>query len=327
MKIIVDAAGGDYYPENPIKGSILALKELDDLDIILTGPEDMIKNELSRHSYDGNNIHIHHAPEIIGMEESPSYAVKKKQHSSINHGLSILAENKGDAFLSAGNTGALLAASTLILGRLDGIKRPTIASYFPTVKGPRLLIDAGATLEVKPDTFLQFAKMGRVYLEQIMNIKNPVVGLLNVGEEPEKGTENYKEAYNVLEQLDYFTGNVEGKDILTGKVDLYLCDGFVGNILLKFGESFPEALISLVNDAMGKMGVAEKQQKQIFGILKSALSDFDHEAVGGLPFLGVDGISMVGHGGSSATAFKNMILNAADCVDNRINDKILATLK
>ena len=326
MKIIVDAVGGDYYPENPIKGSMLALEELDNLDIILTGPEDIINSELTRQSYKGDRIHAHHSPEIIGMDESPSYAVKRKQNSSINHGLSLLAEKEGDAFLSAGNTGALLAASTLILGRLDGINRPTIASLFPTVKGRRLMIDAGATLEVKPDTFLQFAKMGKVYLEQIMNINNPQVGLLNVGEETEKGTDTYKEANKVLSKLDYFVGNVEGKDILSGKVDLYLCDGVVGNILLKFGESFPPALISLIRNTMNEMNIAEKQQEQIYGILKSALSDFDHEAVGGLPFLGVDGISMVGHGGSSAIAFKNMILNAAECVKNRINEKILTTL-
>ena len=230
MVIAVDAVGGDHFPDVPVQGAIQALKEHPDLEILLVGPEETIKQELDLHQYDTDRIEILHAPEIIGMDESPSIAVKSKQKSSIAVGLNAHKENRCVAFVSAGNTGALLAASTFLLGKLDGVSRPTIAATYPTINGISLLVDAGANLELKPEMYFQFAKMSTVFSREIMGVENPTVALLNVGEEPEKGLDQHKEAYKLLSGLENFIGNVEGKDILSGKANIYLTDGFTGNL-------------------------------------------------------------------------------------------------
>jgi glycerol-3-phosphate acyltransferase PlsX len=236
-------------------------------------------------------------------------------------------KGKCDAFLSAGNTGALLAASTFLLGKLEGVSRPTIAAIYPTIKGPRLVMDAGANLEVRPSMFVEFAKMGRVFASEIMDVEDPQIGLLNVGEEEEKGTENLKNAYDELQSLPNFIGNVEGGDIFSGKADVFLCDGLIGNIVLKFGESIPEALELFVKKGIRDLGLGAKEAKLVSKVLKTSLAEFDPDKVGGVPFLGVDGLTMVGHGSSSPLAIKNMILSAAKCVDHNINEKIVASLK
>lgn len=327
MKIAVDAAGGDHYPENPVLGAIEAIKADSSLQVLLVGPEESIQAELDRHSYDEDRIGILHAPEIIGMDESPSAAVKSKPKSSITVGLKAHKSGACDGFVSAGNTGALLAASTFILGKLDQVIRPTIATSYPTIKGMSLLIDAGANIELKPEMFVQFAKMATVFSEEILGKEKPVLGLLNVGEEPEKGCDIHKEAYRMLTELDNFAGNIEGKDILFGKADIYLTDGFTGNIILKFGESIPDVLKHILSKTMETEQVSKELQQQIFSLISKSLSTFNYEEVGGVPFLGVDGVSLVGHGGSSPEAIKNMILNASECVKHAVNDKIVASLK
>lgn len=328
MVIAVDAAGGDFYPENPIKGSIGATEEDSTIEILLVGPEELIKKELDAHSYDSSRIHILNAPEIIGMDESPSTAVKSKPNSSIPVGIGAHKKGECSAFVSAGNTGALLAASTFILGKLEGVIRPTIAAVFPTVKGVRLLMDAGANLELKPEMYLQFAKMGSIFAEEILEVKDPRVGFLNVGEEPEKGTDEHKDVFKVLENgLSNFNGNIEGKDILFAKSDIFLTDGFTGNVILKFGESVPETLKTLLAKTMEEERVSPELQKTIYQLLSKTLHTFNYEHVGGIPFLGVNGISMVGHGGSTPLAIKNMILNASQCIKHKVNDKIIASLK
>ncbi len=326
MVIAVDAAGGDYFPKNPVEGSLQALQEDVSLKIMLVGPRELITKELEKHNYDPERVQVVDAPEIIGMEESPASAVRDKRSSSIVVGLTLHKERKCDAFLSAGNTGALLAASTVILGRLKGVLRPTIASYYPTLKGFRLLVDAGANLEMKPDQAVQFAKMGQVFCEVLMGIKNPTVGLLNVGEEEEKGTEVMKEIHEALKTVDGFIGNIEGRDIFPAKSDVFISDGVVGNILLKFGESIPAALKQMVKGAAKNGIMAKISLLAARKILKTSLSPFNYENVGGIPFLGVNGVSMVGHGGSSALAIKNMIKSAVSCVENNINGKIVASL-
>ncbi|MCG8372817.1 MAG: phosphate acyltransferase PlsX [Balneolales bacterium] len=326
MVIAVDADGGDYFPKNPVEGSLQALQEDVSLKIMLVGPRELITKELEKHNYDPERLQVVDAPEIIGMEESPASAVRDKRSSSIVVGLTLHKERKCDAFLSAGNTGALLAASTVILGRLKGVLRPTIASYYPTLKGFRLLVDAGANLEMKPDQAVQFAKMGQVFCEVLMGIKNPTVGLLNVGEEEEKGTEVMKEIHEALKAVDGFIGNIEGRDIFPAKSDVFISDGVVGNILLKFGESIPAALKQMVKGAAKNGIMAKISLLAARKILKTSLSPFNYENVGGIPFLGVNGVSMVGHGGSSALAIKNMIKSAVSCVENNINGKIVASL-
>lgn len=326
MVIAVDAVGGDHFPKVPVLGAVQATQENPDIEVLLVGPKEMIQSELNLIEYNSGKIHILHAPEIISMHESPASAVKSKRQSSIAVGLSAHKKGECDAFVSAGNTGALLAASTFMLGKLDGVIRPTIAATYPTLKGISLLTDAGANLELKPEMYLQFAKMSRILAREILDIKNPTVGLMNVGEEPEKGLELHKEVYNLLSNLSYFSGNIEGKDILYGKTDIYLVDGFCGNVLLKFGESIPEILQHLLKKTMAEENVDPQIQKQVFQILSKSLKSFNYEHVGGIPFLGVNGMSLVGHGGSSAVAVKNMILNAVQCVNHRINDKIVASI-
>lgn len=327
MIIAVDAAGGDHYPTSPVEGAVEAVDELSDLTVILVGPEDIINEELSNYEYDQKRLLVQHAPEIIGMDESPAQAVKTKQNSSIVNGIGMHKAGKCDAFVSAGNTGALLAASTFLLGKLEGVSRPTIAALYPTIKGVRLVLDAGANLEVRPEMYVEFAEMGRIYTREIMDVENPQVGLLNVGEEPEKGTKNLKEAFEKLQKLPNFIGNVEGRDIFAGKADVFLCNGLVGNILLKFGESIPDAVEVFVKKGIQNMQLGSDEAKLVGKVLKASLAEFDPERVGGVPFLGVNGLSMVGHGSSSPLAIKNMVLNAAKCVDHDINKKIVASLK
>lgn len=326
MVIAVDAVGGDHFPEIPVKGSVQATQENPELEILLVGPEEMIQGELQKFDYDSERIRILHAPQIIGMDESPASAVKSKQSSSIAIGLNAHKNGECSAFVSAGNTGALLAASTFMLGKLEGVIRPTISATYPTLKGISLLTDAGANLEVKPEMYLQFAKMSRILAREILEIKSPTIALLNVGEEPEKGLETHKEVYELLSSMESFIGNIEGKDILYGKADVYLSDGFCGNVLLKYGESIPEILQHLLKKTMSEENIEEHKQQEIFGILSRSLDAFNYEHVGGIPFLGVKGMSLVGHGGSSATAIKNMILNAVRCIEHEINDKIVASL-
>ncbi len=326
MVIAVDAVGGDFFPKNPVQGALEAVKENDEIQVLLVGPEETIQNELDSQEYNQKRIHILHAPEIIGMNESPATAVKSKRASSITLGISAHKQGKCSAFVSAGNTGALLAASTFLLGKLDGVIRPTIAATYPTIKGISLLVDAGANLELKPEMYLQFAKMSTIFAEEIMRINKPSVGLLNVGEEPEKGLDIHKDVHKILSELPNFAGNIEGSDILFGKTDIYLTDGFTGNVLLKFGESVPEILQNLLKKTMKEEDLDEKSQKLVYGIIEKTMGQFNYERVGGIPFLGVDGLCLVGHGGSSVTAIKNMILNAAKCVEYKINDKIVSSL-
>ncbi len=326
MIVAVDAAGGDFYPKNPIEGALLAIEENKDLTVLLVGSEKIVKKELETHTYDEKRVLIYDAPQVIGMEESPSHAVKTKQQSSIVVGVGLHKAGKCDAFVSAGNTGALLAASMFILGKLEGVIRPTIAAYFPTVKGFRLLVDAGANLDIKPETAIQFAKMAQIYCEQILSIHTPKVALLNVGEEEGKGTELLKEIFAELKSHENFIGNVEGKDILPGKADVFLCDGLVGNIVLKFGESVPQVVQQMIGGAVKEMNLSEEEIGTIQKVVHTALSSFNYENVGGIPFLGVDGVSIVGHGGSSPLAIKNMIKSAVQTVEHDVNGKIVASL-
>lgn len=326
MMIAVDAVGGDHYPENPVAGAVLAVEENPDIQILLVGPDDVVAAELSKHSYDKSRLHTLHAPQIIGMHESPSTAVKTKQSSSIAIGLTVHKQGKCAAFVSAGNTGALLAASTFILGKLEGVIRPTIVAPYPTIKGISLLIDAGANLEPKPEMILQFAKMGEIYCREIMEVEQPTVGQLNVGEEAEKGTDLQKISHKLLAQLDGYRGNIEGKDILFGKTDIYITDGFTGNVVLKFGESIPDALKHMLSNTMKSEDIQQEMQMQIYTILEKSLKTFNYEHVGGVPFLGVDGTSLVGHGGSSPNAIKNMIFSAVQCVEHKVNSKIVSSL-
>jgi glycerol-3-phosphate acyltransferase PlsX len=327
MIIAVDAVGGDHYPSSTVGGAVMAVHQQPELRVILTGPRESILPELKKHDFDEEQISVYHAPEIISMSEEPARAVKVKRNSSVVAALNLQKEGECDAFISAGNTGALMAASTLILGKLDGVSRPTIAAIYPTIKGPRLLLDAGANLIMREEMYLQFAVMGCIYAEKVMGIRHPKVGLLNVGEEDEKGSRELKAAFSSLRAIPDFIGNVEGHDILTGKADVFICNGLVGNLILKLGESIPHTVQKLVDSTIGQMELSSEQKDLIFTVLNKSLHKFDPDTVGGVPFLGINGVSMVGHGRSTSTAVKNMIFNAVKCVEHNLNGEITNSLR
>lgn len=324
MKIIVDAMGGDHAPAVVIDGAIAAANE-HKRKIILVGDEAKIKAHLSRAKYAGNNISVHHADEVIQMHESPATSVRRKRNSSIVVGINLVKEGKGDAFFSAGNTGAVVSAATLSLRLLPGVERPGIAIVTPTLKGISLIIDVGANIDAKPLHLLQYGFMGCAYLEGIFHKQNCSVGLLNVGEEESKGTEFIKEAYELLSKSSLnFVGNVEGKAMFSGVCDVIVCDGFVGNVALKVIEGTAEAIQVflkrrlLKTNILGKLGIL--LLKKTFINFKK---DLDYAEYGGAPLLGVNGVVIIGHGRSNARAIKNAIRVAGEEVENQVNQKII----
>ena len=312
MIIAVDAVGGDHYPENPIQGGIQALEELPDLKLQFVGPEDLIKKELSRHDYDSSRVDILNAPEIISMQDSASAVLKEKKNSSISLGLQSHKAGNCHGFVSAGHTGALLTASTVFLGKIEGVYRPTIAAIFPTVNGVRILIDAGANLTLKEEMYYQFAVMGQIFTRDILKVDNPKIGLLNVGEESEKGTELLKASYQKLMELDNFVGNIEGKDILNAKADVFLTDGFTGNVLLKSSEGLATMIYRIL-----KQNIQAKLSRRLgflfvkpaFGSIRKVL---DPRRLNGAILLGLNGIVVKSHGELTKTP----ILEYAEIAQN-----------
>ncbi len=319
--------GGDHAPRVVIEGAVAAVKEYK-IEVGLVGDEAKIKSLLKKARYDGSNISIYPAQEVIEMFESAAASVRKKRNSSIVVGVNLVREGQGDAFSSAGNTGAVVCAATLGLGLLPGIERPGIAIVAPTLKGISLIIDVGANIDPKPTQLLQYGIMADAYFRYILNRANPTVGLLNIGEEDVKGTEFIRETHELLKKSSLnFIGNVEGKDLFTGKCDIIICDGFVGNIALKVSESAMEAMQvflkrHLLSNPLGKLGLV---------FLKTSLSRFkkelDYAEYGGAPLLGVNGVVIIGHGRSNAKAIKNAIRVAKEEVERKFNEKILEAIK
>ena len=328
VRVAVDAVGGDHAPEVVIEGAIQALQQSDDLHVVLVGPEDTVRAALAAHDTDGLALDVLDAPEVIEMGESPTAAVKGKPRSSIHVGLGAHKQGAVDAFTSAGNTGAMMAASLFILGRLPGVSRPALPGYFPTTKSFSIVIDVGANVDSKPEHLVQFAQMGQVYTERIFQREGATVGLLNVGEEPGKGNDAAKEAYDLLDALDGFpfVGNMEGRDIMHHAADVIVCDGFVGNIVLKLGESLTTVLPQLIGAEIQRQGLDADEVGLIKRVFGNVTKPFNYEEYGGVPLLGVDGIAVVGHGGSSARAVATMIRRAAECARQDVHGAIAAAL-
>ena len=330
IKIVVDAMGGDEAPLNDVSGAIIAAElKPDTLEIILVGKEKLIKDELLKHKVNLSNISIVNASEVITMEDSPTDSLKSKPDSSINVGINLVKDKKADAFVSAGNTGAVMTTSILRLGRIEGVGRPTIGSLFPTDFGKTMVFDVGASVDCKAKHLLEFAVMGNIYMKSIYNVSSPKIGLLSVGEEKSKGDTLTLEAYELLEKSDMnFIGNVEGRDVLRGKADVIVCDGFVGNVILKFAESVLDVIKGKFR-AYAEKGFFKKIWiGMMYGTLKNViLKDFDYQEYGGVPLLGVNGVTIIGHGKSSPIAIKNMILKAEEMVSKRVNEKIKEQLK
>ena len=324
MRIAIDAMGGDYAPHETVKGAVLAAKEFaEDSDILLIGDKDAIRDRLSHERTSSADMEIIHAPELIQMHESPAKALKNKPNSSISIGTSLQKSGEIDAFVSAGNTGVVYASALMSLKRIKGVRRPTIGAYLPTENKGTTVFDAGANPNCLPFHLLQFGIMGSIYVEYIFGWKNPSVGLLNIGEEASKGNETAVESFQLMSDiLPNFYGNVEGRDILSGKVEVVVCDGFVGNILIKFAESIYELLKSKTVLHMKNRPFAKLGSLLMLPAIKKLKKDLDYQEYGGVPLLGVNGVSIIGHGHSSHKAIKNAIRLARRMVRGKINDHI-----
>jgi glycerol-3-phosphate acyltransferase PlsX len=321
--------GGDFAPNSEVLGAIDAAKEKPDtLELYLVGKESRINELLKERNAFLDNIKVVDAPDVISMEDNPTDTFKSKPNSSMNVAINLVKDKKADGAISAGNTGAFTTNSILKLGRIPGVGRPTIGALFPTDKGTALLCDVGAFVDCRANHLYEFGVMGSIYMSHIFKIDKPKIGLLNVGEEKSKGNEVTIEAYKLLDNSKLnFIGNVEGSDLLKGKSDIVLCDGFTGNILLKFGESFvwlmKSKLIHMTEEGFFKklwVGLISKTLRNLVG-------GFDYQKHGGVPLLGVNGVCIVGHGKSSPLAIKNMIFRAEEMVSKEINKAIEEYLK
>ncbi|MDR2616306.1 MAG: phosphate acyltransferase PlsX [Endomicrobium sp.] len=322
MIIALDAMGGDFAPVSTIEGAILAAKQSNHK-ILLVGKEKSILDEMSKYSKKYNlkslNIEIINADEVIAMDEHPVKAVRQKRNSSLSICASLVADGKADAFVSMGNSGAIMAAALFYLKRIEGILRPAISTFFPTLEGSCIIADMGANVDCKPEHLLQFAIMASLFCEKIARVKRPRVGLVSVGEEPTKGNALSLAAFELLKKADInFIGNVEGRDIPRSKADVVICDGFVGNVILKFGEGLSEMILKLVKKALKKHPFAWASLPFLWLAIKDLRKSVDYTEVGGAPLLGVNGISIVGHGSSNAKAVKNAIFVAVRTAEHNL---------
>jgi glycerol-3-phosphate acyltransferase PlsX len=330
MRIAVDAMGGDFAPNAIIHGGIEAARAAHGkFEVVFVGDENIIEPILKRHIRAHNlNISIVHASEQIDMHDAPAQALRKKRDSSIAVATRLHKEGKVDAVVSAGNTGAVMASSLFTLGRIPGISRPGIGTFLPNLEGASLLIDSGANVDCKADHLVNFGIMGSIFVEKLFGIENPRVGLLNIGEESSKGNEASVETYRRLEKADVnFIGNIEGRDILHGKTDVIVCDGFVGNIVLKLGESFNKVFSVSIKRNIGKKLLANLGAYLLIPTFRQIKQKYDWEEYGGVPLLGINGVSIICHGKSSAKAIKNAITEAAKVVRENVNEQIRANIE
>lgn len=326
MRIALDAMGTDRAPAVEVAGAVEALGEFgEELRLVLVGDVEAIERELRAYPDAARErIEIVHAPERISMGEPPAQAIRRKPNSSIAVGLALHRNREVDAFISAGSTGAVMAGSLFLLRPLPGVDRPAVGTVFPTTTGHTLVLDAGANVDTRPQHLLQFAHLGTIYAQDLMGKDRPRVGLLNIGEEPEKGDERSVETHRLLAAAPHlnFVGNIEGRDIIGGKCDVLVCDGFVGNVLLKFYESVAEFIIGLLRRELAAAS-SELDLRRVFQVL-------DYTEYGGAPLLGVNGVTIICHGGSPPRAIRNAIRVAHQAVESRMVEHIerqLARLK
>jgi glycerol-3-phosphate acyltransferase PlsX len=326
MIIALDAMGGDFAPVSTIEGAIFAAKESKHK-ILLVGPQKLITEKMLEYSKQYNSassdIEIVNATEVVAMDEHPAKAVRQKKDSSLSVCAKLVADGKADAFVSMGNSGAVMAAALFYLKRIDGVLRPAISTAFPTICGNCIIADMGANVDCKPEHLVQFGIMASLFCEKVTGIKKPRVGLVSIGEEPTKGNELTLAASDLLKKADInFIGNIEGRDIPKAKADVAICDGFVGNIILKFGEGFAEMILNLVKKELKRHPITWAAIPFLWFAIRDLRKKVDYSESGGSPLLGVDGICIIGHGGSNSKAVKNAILAGAKAAEYNLIDEI-----
>lgn len=324
VNVAVDAMGGDNAPGEIVKGAIEAINEDKRVRIFLVGREPVIKEELKKYTYDSSQVEIVHTEEVIETGEPPVMAIRKKKDSSIVKSMYMVKDGTCDALVSAGSTGAVLVGGQVIVGRIKGVERPPLAPLIPTEKGVSLLLDCGANVDARPSHLLQFAKMGSVYMESVMGVKNPRVGIVNIGAEEEKGNALVKETYPLLKNCPEinFIGSVEARDIPAGAADVVVCEAFVGNVILKLYEGVGATLISKVKSGMMTSLRSKIGALLVKPALKKTLKAFDTEEYGGAPLLGLNGLVVKTHGSSKAVEIRNSILQCIAFKEQKINEKI-----
>lgn len=326
MRVAVDAMGGDNAPRIEVEGAVSAARQWG-IPITLVGKRDVLESELSRHHVSGLDIAIVHASEVVGMHDSASDAVRKKRDSSVRVSFDLVRNGEAAAVVSAGNSGATMAAAMFVLKRVKGVDRPAIAQVFPTLRGRTVILDIGANVECKPLHLVQFAIMGHVYAQHVLGVDSPRIGLLSNGEEESKGTELTRESNRLLRRTSLsYAGYVEGRDIFNGSVDVVVCDGFVGNVVLKLSEGLAEAIGTMLKDEIKGSFLSR------IGYLlsRSAFNRFrkkvDYAEYGGAPLIGVDGVGMICHGGSNVKAIRNAIRFAHEYAEKGVNTILAAKL-
>lgn len=325
--VALDAMGGDLAPVETVKGAVEAVKELN-VDIKLVGPADIVEAELAKYEYDKERISVVHASEVIGTDEVPTMAIRRKKDSSLVVALNLVKKGEADAIVSAGSTGALLTGALLIVGRLPGVERPALGTCLPNKKGFSFLIDSGANVDCKPKYLEQFAKMGSVYVENVFGMKQPRVALVNIGAEKEKGNALTKETYELLEQAENinFVGNIEPRNIPFGEADVIVCDGFVGNTILKLSEGLAKTMIDIIKGEITK-GMYKFAAAMLKTPFRNVKKFMDSDEIGGAPFIGLKSLVVKAHGSSNAKAFKNAVRQCVLFTEADIIGKLSENLK
>ena len=324
VKVAVDAMGGDNAPGEIVKGAVEAVNADRRVKVFLVGREPAIREELKKYTCDGDRLEIVHAEEVIETAEPPVMAIRRKKDSSIVKCMNMVKDGTCDAMVSAGSTGAVLVGGQVIVGRIKGVERPPLAPLIPNAKGVSLLLDCGANVDARASQLLQFAKMGSIYMESVIGVKNPRVGLVNIGTEEEKGNALTKEAYPLLKSCPEinFIGNVEAREIPMGGADVLVCEAFAGNVVLKMLEGVSSALIDKIKSGMMTNLRSKIGALLVKPALKQTLKDFNTEAYGGAPLLGLNGLVVKTHGNSKSVEIKNSILQCIAFKEQKINQKI-----
>ena len=323
-RVALDAMGGDNAPGEMIKGAVEAVQKRKDIKILLTGPEEVLRQGLSAYTYPREQIEIVNASEVIETAEPPVAAIRSKKDSSIVVALKLVKRGEADAFVSAGNSGAVLAGGQILVGKIKGVERAPLAPLIPTAKGAALLIDCGANVDARPSHLVQFAQMGSIYMEHIVGRKNPKIGIVNIGAEEEKGNALVKETFPLLKACRNinFVGSVEARDIPSGAVDVVVCEAFVGNVILKLYEGVGGTLIRKVKDGMMTSLRSKVGALLVKPALKATLKDFDASEYGGAPLLGLKGLVVKTHGNSTSTEVCTSIIQCVTFREQQISGKI-----